>query len=203
MKGSAGDGVFIHPRALVETDRIGRGTRIWAYAHILPQCRIGKDCNVGEGVFVETSYPIGDHVVIKNGVCIWEEVRLADRVFVGPGVVFTNDRLPRADPRFKATRERWVPTRVRTGASIGANATILCGLTLGRWCLVGAGAVVTRDVPDHAIVLGNPARAVGFACECGRALLGSLKCGCGRRYRRGRGLGLLTSKRSSRRTGSR
>ena len=133
-------GVFIHPLALVETRRIGAGTRIWAYAHVMSQCRIGRECNIGEGVFVETSYPIGDHVIIKNGVAVWERVRLADRVFVGPDAVFTNDRVPRADPRFKSGTALWETTRVRSGASIGANATILCGVTLGRWCLVGAGA---------------------------------------------------------------
>jgi len=150
----------------------------------MSQCRIGRDCNIGEGVFVETSFPIGDHVVIKNGVAVWEKVRLADRVFIGPDAVFTNDRVPRADPRFKAGAALWEVTRVRTGASIGANATILCGLTLGRWCLVGAGAVVTRDVGDHVLVLGNPARPAGFVCECGRKLPETLACGCGRRYRR-------------------
>jgi acetyltransferase-like isoleucine patch superfamily enzyme len=176
--------VFVHPLAVVETRQIGAGTRIWAYAHVMPQCRIGRECNIGEGVYVETSHPIGDHVVIKNGVAIWEKVHLADRVFVGPSAVFTNDRLPRADPRFKAASDAWETTDVKTGATIGANATIVCGVTLGRWSLVGAGAVVTHDVADHVLVLGNPARAAGFVCECGRRLPKALTCRCGRKYRR-------------------
>jgi acetyltransferase-like isoleucine patch superfamily enzyme len=182
---------FIHPLAVVETSRIGAGTRIWAYAHVMPQCRIGKGCNIGEGAFVETSHPIGDHSVIKNGVAVWEKVRLEDRVFVGPSAVFTNDRIPRADPRFKRAAALWETTRVRTGASVGANATILSGVTLGRWCLVGAGAVVTRDVGDHVLVLGNPAQPAGFVCECGLRISTNLDCRCGRRYRRkGSGLAL-------------
>jgi UDP-2-acetamido-3-amino-2,3-dideoxy-glucuronate N-acetyltransferase len=189
-------GVFIHPLALVETSRIGPGTRIWAYAHVMERCRIGRGCNIGEGVFLETSEPVGEFTVIKNGVSVWDRVRLEDRVFVGPAAVFTNDRAPRADPRFKAGPELWEPTRIRTGASIGANATILSGITLGRWCLIGAGAVVTRDVPDHALMLGSPARECGFVCECGRRLPESLGCPCGRRYRRRTsGLSLLPSPR--------
>jgi UDP-2-acetamido-3-amino-2,3-dideoxy-glucuronate N-acetyltransferase len=188
------NGIFIHPLAIVECDSIGEGTRIWAYAHVMRQCQIGRDCNLGEGVFVETSHPIGDHVVIKNGVAVWEKVCLEDRVFVGPSAVFTNDRLPRADPRFKSGIDAWHPTRVQTGATIGANATIVCGITLGRWSMVAAGAVVTRDVADHVLVMGNPARPAGFVCECGLRLPARLECRCGRRYRRsGQGLSAHTS----------
>lgn len=149
---------FVHPNALCESTRIGEGTRIWAFAHVLPGATIGRDCNVCDHVFVENDVVIGDRVTIKSGVQVWDGVRLEDDVFVGPNVTFTNDPFPRS----KRTPAAFTPTLVCRNASIGANATILPGLTIGREAMVGAGAVVTRSVPAAAIVAGNPARIVGY-----------------------------------------
>lgn len=174
---------FIHPRALVETDRLGPGTRIWAFAHVMPGAVIGANCNIGDHAFVETDVRLGDNVTVKNGVSIWQHVEIADNVFIGPNAVFTNDRFPRS------RQADWKPevTRVEEGVTIGANATILCGLTLGRFAFVGAGAVVTRDVAPHALVAGNPARRRGWVCACARPLKpdpqGLAACvHCARRY---------------------
>lgn len=171
-----------HPAALVETDQIGAGTRIWAFAHVMPGAVIGRDCNIGDHCYIEGGVRIGDEVVVKNGVSVWDGVTLEDRVFAGPNVAFTNDRVPRA----KAPPEQWYRTLVREGASLGANATILPGITIGRYALIGAGAVVTRDVPDFALMTGNPARRRGYVCRCGTALSfvdGKAGCSCGLRYR--------------------
>jgi acetyltransferase-like isoleucine patch superfamily enzyme len=144
--------------------------------------RIGVDCNICGHVFVEAGARIGDRVIVKNGVSVWDKVTLEDEVFVGPMAAFTNDPVPRVS--FKRGPAEFLPTRVRRGASIGANATILCGLTIGPRAFVGAGSVVLRDVPAHAVVAGNPARRVGWMCACGGRLPASLGCRCGRRYRR-------------------
>ncbi len=160
-------GFFKHPTAVVEEGaEIGEGTRIWHFAHVRSGARIGRNCNIGKDVYVDTGVEIGDGVKIQNGVSVYRGVRLGDRVFVGPHAVFTNDKYPRA------FSEDWevVPTVVEEGASIGANATIVCGVTLGRYSMVAAGSVVTRDVPDHGLVVGVPARLVGFVCICGRPL---------------------------------
>jgi UDP-2-acetamido-3-amino-2,3-dideoxy-glucuronate N-acetyltransferase len=149
---------FVHDKGLCESTDIGDGTRIWAFAHVLPGARIGADCNVCDNVFVENDVVVGDRVTIKCGVQLWDGVRLADDVFVGPNVTFTNDPFPRS----RAYPEVFGQTVVGVGASIGANATILPGLTIGRQAMIGAGAVVTKDVPPNAIVLGNPARIVGY-----------------------------------------
>ena len=149
---------FAHPQALVESSRIGAGTRVWAFAHVLPGATIGRECNVCDNVFVENDVVVGDRVTIKCGVQLWDGVTLEDDVFVGPNATFTNDPFPRSRQRPAS----YARTLVRAGASIGANATILPGLTLGRGCMVGAGAVVTRDVPSNAIVAGNPARIIGY-----------------------------------------
>lgn len=151
-------GWFRHPAALVETSSIGRGTRVWAFAHVLPGARIGADCNLCDHVFVENDVVVGDRVTVKCGVQLWDGVTLEDDVFVGPNATFTNDPFPRSRRR----PERFTPTLVRSGASIGAGATILCGRTIGANAMVGAGAVVTRDVPANAIVAGNPARIRGY-----------------------------------------
>lgn len=173
-----------HPTALVESDRVGPGTRIWAYVHILEGAVIGSGCNIGDHCFVERKVHIGNDVVVKNGVCLWEGVTLEDRVFVGPNVAFANDVYPRA----KVYHDEYDCTHVREGASIGANATVLPGIVIGRYALVGAGSVVTKDVPDFALVRGNPARHRGWVCRCGQRLsfrdnrTSSTKCRCGRSY---------------------
>ena len=152
---------FKHDTALVETPHVGAGTRVWAYAHLLPGAVVGERCNICDGVFIEGGARVGHAVTIKCGVQIWDGVTLEDGVFVGPNATFANDAYPRSGNRdFELER-----TVVREGASIGANATILPGLVIGRHAMVGAGAVVTRDVPDYAIVLGNPARVTGDVRE--------------------------------------
>ena len=149
-------GVFVHPTALCETRSIGSGTRIWAFAHVLPGAAIGKDCNICDGVFIENDVVIGDRVTVKCGVQLWDGLRLEDDVFVGPNATFTNDPFPRS----RSYPAEFPRTVVRAGASIGANATILPGIEIGSGAMVGAGAVVTRDVPPRALVVGNPARFV-------------------------------------------
>ncbi|MDH5525687.1 MAG: WxcM-like domain-containing protein [Nitrospirota bacterium] len=146
--------VFLHPQALCESESVGRGTRIWAFAHVLPGAVIGEDCNLCDHVFVENDVRVGDRVTVKCGVQLWNGVRLGNDVFVGPNVTFTNDRFPRS----RQYPERFAETVVEAGASIGGGATILPGITIGAGAMVGAGAVVTRNVPPKAIVYGNPAR---------------------------------------------
>lgn len=149
---------FVHPNALCESQHIGAGTRVWAFAHVLPGARIGSDCNICDGVFVEGDAVIGDRTTIKCGVQVWDGVRLGNDVFVGPNATFSNDMFPRSRQR----PERYVETVVEDGASIGANATLLPGVRIGRGAMIGAGAVITRSVPPNAIVVGNPARIVGY-----------------------------------------
>jgi UDP-2-acetamido-3-amino-2,3-dideoxy-glucuronate N-acetyltransferase len=148
----------VHALGLCESSTVGDGTRIWAFAHVLPGARIGADCNVCDHVFVENDVVVGDRVTIKSGVQLWDGVRLADDVFVGPNVTFTNDPFPRS----KVYPAHFAETTVGTGASLGANATILPGITIGRDAMIGAGSVVTKNVPAHAIVVGSPARIVGY-----------------------------------------
>ena len=151
--------VFIHEKALVEPGaHVGPHTRIWAFAHVLPGARIGSDCNVCDQVFIENDVTLGDRVTVKSGVQLWNGVRLEDDVFVGPNATFTNDKFPRS----KQYPETFPLTTVKHGASIGANATILPGITIGGEAMVGAGAVVTNHIPAKAIVVGNPARIVGY-----------------------------------------
>ncbi len=171
---------FVHPEAICDSDDVGNRTRIWAFAHVMSGVRIGSSCNIGEGVFVETGASIGDGVTVKNGVSIWDLVTLESEVFVGPNAVFTNDLNPRAS--VKKSRADLLPTRVCRGATIGANATIVCGVTIGEFAMVGAGSVVTRSINPYELVIGNPARVVGFVCECGLRLEGDLKCECGAQY---------------------
>jgi acetyltransferase-like isoleucine patch superfamily enzyme/dTDP-4-dehydrorhamnose 3,5-epimerase-like enzyme len=149
---------FVHEHGLCESEEVGPRTRIWAFAHVLAGARVGADCNVCDGVFVEGGVVVGDRVTVKGGVQLWKGVELEDDVFVGPNATFTNDRFPRS----RQWLEQYPQTVVRKGASIGANATILPGLEIGRGAMVGAGAVVTRSVPPHAIVVGNPARIQGY-----------------------------------------
>lgn len=149
---------FKHAQALVESNSIGKNTRIWAFAHVLPNAKIGEDCNICDHVFIENDVTIGDRVTVKCGVQLWDGIILEDDVFVGPNATFTNDRFPRS----RQYPSAFPKTYVHKGASIGANATILPGLTIGKKAMVGAGAVVTRDVPPNAIVVGNPAHITGY-----------------------------------------
>ena len=176
---------FIHAQALCETDAVGPGTRIWAFAHIMKGATVGADCNVGDHAFIESGARVGDRVIVKNNALIWDKVTIEDEVFVGPNVVFTNDMNPRV--AFKNPPERFLPTLVQRGATIGANATIVCGITIGAQAFIGAGSVVIRDVPPHALVVGNPARRVGWVCVCSQRLRRDLTCACGRQYRRNAG----------------
>lgn len=151
-------GYFVHPQGICESTTIGDGTRVWAFAHVLPGARIGKDVNINDGVFVENDVTIGDRVTLKSGVQIWDGVHLADDVFVGPNVTFTNDPFPRS----KQYPEAFAQTHIEQGASIGGGAVILPGVTVGRRAMIGAGSVVTKDVPPYAVVVGNPARIVRY-----------------------------------------
>ncbi|AMM53558.1 acyltransferase [Pyrococcus kukulkanii] len=158
---------FVHPTAVVEEDVVvGEGTRIWHFAHIRKGAKIGKNCNIGKDVYIDVGVEIGNNVKIQNGVSVYRGVKVEDDVFLGPHMTFTNDLYPRS------FNEDWevVPTLVKKGASIGANATIVCGVTIGEYAMVGAGSVVTKDVPPFGLVYGNPARLKGFVCYCGRPL---------------------------------
>ena len=149
---------YVHAQGICESEKVGEGTRVWAFAHVLPGARIGADCNICDHVFVENDVVIGDRVTIKCGVQVWDGVSLADDVFVGPNVTFTNDPMPRS----KIYPEKFATTVVAQGASLGGGSVILPGVRIGRSAMVGAGAVVTKDVPANAIVVGNPARIVGY-----------------------------------------
>jgi acetyltransferase-like isoleucine patch superfamily enzyme/dTDP-4-dehydrorhamnose 3,5-epimerase-like enzyme len=152
-------GVFVHPQALCESTSVGSGTRVWAFAHVLPGAVIGADCNVCDHVFIENDVRIGDRVTIKSGVQLWDGLRVADDAFIGPNATFSNDKFPRSKKYLAQVSE----THVGRGASIGSGAVILPGVRIGALAMIGAGAVVTRDVPAKAIVSGNPARIVGYA----------------------------------------
>lgn len=166
---------MIHESAVIEGDaQIGEGTRIWHLVQVRPKAVIGKGCNIGRGVYIDADVKIGDYVKIQNYVSVYEGVTIEDGVFVGPHAVFTNDKIPRAvTPSLqpKGTAD-WivVPTLVKTGAAIGANAVIVCGVTVGKWAMIGSGAVVTKDVPDYGLVVGNPARLIDYVSPNGKRL---------------------------------
>jgi UDP-2-acetamido-3-amino-2,3-dideoxy-glucuronate N-acetyltransferase len=159
---------FAHPLALVDTDEIGEHTRIWAFAHVMQGARVGSDCNIGEHSFIEEGAWLGNNVTVKNGASVWRRVTVEDNCFLGPHCVFTNDTNPRAHIKKGADKLR--PTLIKAGSTIGANATIVCGNTIGRFAFVGAGSVVIRDVQEYALVVGNPARQIGWVCECAEKL---------------------------------
>jgi acetyltransferase-like isoleucine patch superfamily enzyme len=173
---------FIHPHALVDPGvTIGRGTRVWAFAHLVSGAVVGEDCNICDHTFLEGKVRIGNRVTLKCGVYLWDGLILEDDVFVGPNATFTNDLRPRS----KQYKDFPI-TRLQVGCSVGAGATILPGLTIGRWTMIGAGAVVTRDVPDFALVVGNPAGFRSWICRCGERIdfrnANSAKCSCSRSF---------------------
>lgn len=163
---------FKHPNALVESYNIGEGTRIWAFAHVLPKAVIGRNCNINDHTFIENDVIIGNNVTVKSGVYIWDGVYLGDNVFVGPNVTFTNDLRPRS----KQYPEAFEKTIVEEGASIGANSTIIAGNKIGKYAMIGAGSVVTKNIPNYTIWYGNPAKMKGYICECGEELNSTYTC---------------------------
>ncbi len=179
--------ISIHPTALVASKEIGDGTRIWAFVNILAGARIGRDCNICDRCFLENDVVLGDRVTVKCGISLYDGVVLEDDVFVGPDVAFSNDLRPRSGRHLEAHPR----TLVKTGASLGAGAILLPGVTVGRFAMVGAGALITRDVSDFALVYGSPARTHGYVCRCGIGLRfengkGAV-CSCGKRYEMGPG----------------
>lgn len=172
--------VFVHPDGRCESNDVGAGTRVWAFAHVLAGAVVGEGCNICDGAFVESGAVVGNGVTVKNQVMIFEGVTIEDEVFLGPGVIFTNDMNPRAF--IKKHGDELLPTVVRRRATVGAGSVVVCGTTIGEYAFIGAGAVVTRDVPAHAFVVGSPGRVIGWACECGLRLSDDLKCSCGRQW---------------------
>jgi UDP-2-acetamido-3-amino-2,3-dideoxy-glucuronate N-acetyltransferase len=148
--------------------KIEEGTKIWHYSQVLDKAKIGKNCVIGHNCLIGKKVKIGNNVKIQSNTDVWTKVTLEDYVFIGPSVVFTNDLTPRS--KYPKLENEWLPTRVREGATIGANATIVCGNTIGRWAFIGAGAVVVNNIPDYTIAVGVPAKVIGWICECGNEL---------------------------------
>ena len=164
--------VFIHPQALVsESAKIGKGTRVWAFANIQDGVEIGEDCNICDGVFIEKGVSIGNGCTIKNGVYLWADMKLGDNVFVGPNVTFTNDEMPRSHPDYITPASGWQPNIIEAGATIGAGAILLPGVKIGEWSFVAAGAIVTDYVPPYTLVKGVPAEEERLICRCGSSLV--------------------------------
>ncbi|MEO2239489.1 DapH/DapD/GlmU-related protein [Dorea sp. YH-dor226] len=174
---------FVHESSYVDDDvEIGNGTKIWHFCHIQKGARIGENCSFGQNVNVSNNVKIGNGVKVQNNVSIYEGVELEDYVFCGPSMVFTNDLTPRA--KYPKGHAGYKHTLIKTGATIGANATIVCGHELGEWCTIAAGAVITKNVPAHALMAGIPAKQIGWVCECGQVLNDDLECpDCKRTYR--------------------
>jgi acetyltransferase-like isoleucine patch superfamily enzyme len=174
---------FAHPKALIDEGvSIGQGTRVWAFAHLVSGAILGEDCNICDHTFIEGGVRIGNRVTIKCGVFLWDGNTIEDDVFIGPGAVFTNDYRPRSQQHLTTS----LKTLLKEGCSLGANSTTLPNLTIGRWAMIGAGSVVTHDVPDYALMMGNPARFHAWVCRCGEKLIPAsgrlLDCTCGRSY---------------------
>ena len=173
---------FVHESSYIDQDVIiGDGTKIWHFCHVQKGARIGQKCTLGQNVNISSNVRIGNYVKIQNNVSVYEGVELEDYVFCGPSMVFTNDLTPRS--KYPKGVEGYKKTLVKHGASIGANATIICGNTIGRWAMIAAGAVVTKDVPDYALMAGVPAKQIGWVCECGFPMKEEFRCkNCGRQY---------------------
>lgn len=173
---------FVHESSYVDEDvLIGSGTKIWHFSHIQKGSKIGESCSLGQNVNISNNVIIGNGVKIQNNVSVYEGVELEDYVFCGPSMVFTNDLTPRS--KYPKGSAGYIKTLVKYGATIGANATVVCGNTIGKWSMIASGAVVTKDVPDYALMTGVPARQKGWVCECGKPLKNELKCEeCGRIY---------------------
>jgi UDP-2-acetamido-3-amino-2,3-dideoxy-glucuronate N-acetyltransferase len=176
------DKYFIHESAYVDDNvSIGEGTKVWHFSHVQSGSVIGNKCSLGQNVNIANNVIIGDGVKIQNNVSVYEGVELQDYVFCGPSMVFTNDLTPRS--KYPKGSANYVKTLIKEGASLGANSTIVCGHTIGKWAMIGAGAVVSTDVKDYALMLGVPARFSGWMCECGNRLGENLVCSCGRKYK--------------------
>lgn len=170
---------MIHSSSDVQSIQIGDGTMIWQYCVILKNAIIGKNCNINFNVFIENDVILGDNVTIKSGVQLWDGLRIGNNVFIGPNVSFTNDSLPRS----KKYPKKFLETIILEGASIGANSTIIGGITVGKYAMIGAGSVVTKDIPEHTLWYGNPAKMKGFVCQCGIKLDNELRCcSCGQSF---------------------
>jgi len=170
---------MIHPTAEVKSKRIGEGTFVWQFSVVLQGAVIGKNCNINFNVFIENDVTLGDNVTIKSGVQLWDGIRIEDNVFIGPNVTFTNDLMPRS----KKYPCKFLTTLIEEGASVGASATIIGGITIGKYAMIGAGSVVTKNVGDHTLWYGNPAELKGYVCKCSTKLDSDLNCPtCGKKY---------------------
>lgn len=170
---------YCHPQSIVESNDIGENTRIWAFAHILPGAVVGSDCNINDQTFIENDVVLGNNVTVKSGVYIWDGVRIQDNVFIGPNVTFTNDLRPRS----KQYPSEFLKTLLEEWVSIGANATIIAGNTIGKYAMVGAGSLVTKSIPNNTLWYGNPAKFKSYICNCGEKLNTHLTCSdCGKQY---------------------